>query len=327
MKPNKVKPTRGELDDLYNKQRLNTYEIADLLGFAQQTVSQWLIKEGLDRRSKKPTHDELNMMYIIEGMSARQIATKTGFSPSAIKKWLREYDIERRPAGVGLVHHGIEPPTREGLYHLVHVEHKSYQEIGELFGGVTKNSIHRWMKKYDIPGPKAWDTRYKGESRSKPSREELSALYDSGLSLTAIGELFGFQYTTIANLCRDYGIEVRPDGWKGGKRYLCQDGDLVRSVYEQRVDDWLFAHDIAHLYEPPLPGETYFKSDFLANGWYIEVWGVTNNEAYEQRKKRKCQWYQQHNAPLIELPVHFFSERKRASLDRRLSKCLTEPLL
>lgn len=263
----------------------------------------------------RPSRDELDNLYNKQGLTTRQIATKTGYSPSAIKKWLKEYDIECRPSSSGLAYHGKEIPSYEDLYRLVHIERKSYREIGEVYG-IDKSAVPHWMKKYNIPRPSF-----------KPSKEDLSALYESGLSLTAIGDLFGFSWQTIRTLCGEYGIEVRPDGWAEGKRHLCQDEHLVRSVYEQRVDDWLFAHNIAHIYEPRLPWHPYFKSDFLANGWYIEVWGVTNNEAYEQRRKQKRQLYQQHNAPLIELPFYFFSKQKRIYLERRLSKCLTSPVL
>lgn len=324
----RIKPTREELDDLYNKQGLTTYQIADKLGYAQQTISKWLRKEKLDHLSTHPlpTRDELNQMYTVEKMTCRQIAEKTDFSPSAIKKWLKEYDIERRRSGT-LGYHFKELPTREMLYQWIHVEHKSYKEIGEMYG-VSRHAVFQWMKKYDdIPRPDVWDTRTKGNPRSKPSREELAALYDSGLSTTAIGNMFGYNYGVIIELCREYGIEMRPNGWGEGKRYLCQDGHMVRSLYEQRVDDWLFAHNVAHTYEPKLPWHKSFKSDFLANGWYIEVWGVTNNETYNRRREQKLQLYHQHNAPLIELPIHFFSEQKRVYLERRLSQCLVKPLL
>jgi len=322
-----MKPSSEELDNLYNKQHLTTYQIADMLGYAQQTISEWLIKAGLDRRSKQPTRDELYAMYITEGLSCRQIATKTGFSPSGIKKWLKEYGIERRPTGgYGLLARGIEPPSREVLYHLIHFEHKSYQEIGKIYG-VDKTAISYWMKKNDIPRPVAWDTRKKGNRPILPSREELVALYESGLSMNAIGDIYSVSGSTIYKLSLTYQIEIRLDGWGEGKRYLCQDGHMVRSVYEQHVDDWLFAHHIDHTYEPRLPWDRRYRADFLANGWYIEVWGVTNNDAYEQRRKQKCQQYQQQNAPLIELPIYFFSQQKRKLLERRLTKCLTTPLL
>lgn len=309
-----TKPTREELDDLYNRQGLNTYQIAELLGCSQQAVSRWLIQEGLNRQINKPTRDELDTMYTVEKLTCRQIAQKLGVAASSIKNWLREYDIERR-SGVGLAYYGKEIPTREKLYHLIHVERKSYREIGEIYG-IDHSAVPHWIKKYDIPKPDF-----------KPSREELSALYESGLPLTVIGDMFGFSFTRMWSLCREYGIEIRPSGWGEGKRYLCQDEHMVRSLYEQRVDDWLFAHNVAHIYEPKLPWHKSFKSDFLANGWYIEVWGVTNDETYNRRRKQKCQLYQQHNAPLIELPIHFFSEQKRVYLERRLSQCLSRPIL
>lgn len=324
-----MRPSKEELDDLYNKQKLTTYQIADMLGCCQQTISKWLIQEGINRQSNKPTPDELNTMYAVEKMTCRQIAAKTGCSRSAIIKWLKDYGIECRPASIGLAYHGKETPTYEDLYRLVHVERKSYQEIGKIYG-IDKSAIPHWMKKYGIPRPTAWDTRHKGTPRCKPSRDELLVLYESGLTLTAIGDLFDFSWSTIWSLCKEYGIEMRPSGWEEGKRYLCQDGHLVRSIYEQRVDNWLFAHNVAHIYEPLLPWappRCHFKSDFLANGWYIEVWGVENNENYKRRREQKCQLYQQNNAPLVELPYYFFGSQKRAALERRLSKCLTNPLI
>lgn len=320
-----VKPTKEELNDLYNKQKLTTYQIGDLLGYPQQTISKWLIKEGLNRQINKPTRNELETMYTIEQLTCRQIAKKLGVAASSIKNWLREYDIERRQ-GAGLAYHGKEIPTREKLYNLVHVEHMSYEEIGKIYG-IDKAAIPHWMEKYDIPKPRVWDTRLKGDTRTKPSREELAALYDSGLSLTAIGDMFGYNYGVMIALCNEYGIEIRPNGWGEGKRYLCQDGHMVRSLYEQRTDDWLYAHNVAHTYEPKLPWHKSFKSDFLANGWYIEVWGVTNNETYNRRREQKLQLYRQHNAPLIELPIHFFSKQKQSNLERRLSQCLTKPIV
>lgn len=315
-----MKPSPEELDDLYNKQGLTTYEIADLLGCGQQTVSKWLIKAGLNYQSKKPTRDDLFAMYATEQLTTRQIATRLGVAPTSVKNWLKGYGIERRPASIGMLYHGIEPPSREVLYHMVHEEHRSYQDIADMYS-ISRAAISHWMRKYDIPKSDVWETRFKGKLPPKPSREEVSALYESGLSLTAIGEIFGYSWSTIGNLCKEYGIEIRPDGWDG-KRYLCQDGHMVRSVYEQRVDDWLFAHDVMHTYEPRLPFNRHYKADFLANGWYIEVWGVTNNEAYEQRRQKKRQIYQQHNCHLIELPYYFFGERERHSLERRLTKCL-----
>lgn len=325
-----IKPTREELDDLYNKQGLNTKQIGKMLGFAHQTIAKWLRKEGLNHQFEKLTREDLDEMYTVEKMTCRQIADKTGFAASSIKNWLREYDIERRPTGAinGLAHRGVTKPNYDELYQWIHAEHKSYEEIGKMFG-VTKHTVHQWVEKYNIPGPKVWDTRDRNNRRTKPSREELSALYESGLSLTSIGDIFGYSYGAIGDLCRKYGIEIRPDGWEY-KRYLCQDGHLVRSVYEQRVDDWLFAHGIAHTYEPPLGplnGKRRFMGDFLANGWYIEIWGVTNNEDYKQRSERKRQWYREHNAPLIELPYYLFGERERHRLERRLSQCLSKPIL
>jgi hypothetical protein len=107
--------------------------------------------------------------------------------------------------------------------------------------------------------------------------------------------MYGVTDKVISRLFGEYGIQPNPNGWDGGKRHACQDGHLVRSTYEQRVDDWLYRHGIEHVYEPTLPYDRRCRSDFLANGWYIEIWGVKGNAAYY------------HDIPLIELRYNHFS--------------------
>lgn len=329
-----MRPDFSTLYDLYVTQELHQREVAERLGASQQQVSHWLIEAGIARRDlrnlasrniHKPDASELERLYLVEYLTTRQIAAQLGVVPTAVKQWLKKYDITRRPAHKGMTSRGITPPTREELYHFIHVEHLGYRQIAAKYG-IHFGSIAYWLKKYNIEPPTVWDTRTKGNRPTPPDREELSALYESGLSLTDIGDLFGLSQQTITRLCRKYGIERRPDGWDGGKRFLCQDGHMVRSTYEQRVDDWLFMHEIEHTYEPPLPCDRRYKADFLANGYYIEIWGVTQNSQYKERMQKKRTLYRQHSYPLIEIGVSLFQTKHRKYLENRLMRVCTPSL-
>jgi hypothetical protein len=84
------------------------------------------------------------------------------------------------------------------------------------------------------------------------------------------------------------------------------------------VADWLHEQDVDYVYEPPLPFPDPGSADFLANGWYIEIWGVTHSESYQARKEAKRAGYTQISAPLIEIPVHSFDTGRNELWIRKL---------
>lgn len=269
----------------------------------------------------KPDFDTLKHIYEVDRLTVRQIAAKYGVTKTAAQMWFHRYGIPLREAHNGMVNRGLREPTREELVQLIHVEHLGYREVASMFG-VTTIAISRRLKQFNIPRPTHWDTRYKGNRPVLPTQEELTALYESGISLQDIGEQFNVSEIVIRKLCKEYAITVKRNGWNGGKRFECKDGHQVRSTYEQRIDDWLFEHSIPHVYEPALPCDKRYHADFSANGWYIEIWGVTDNARYTERRKHKTQLYHQHGLPLIELGKDFFSSRGQVRLKRRLAKLL-----
>ena len=270
----------------------------------------------------RPAKPELIELYTNQRMSTHTIAANYDVSHMSVKRWLRFYEIERRATGRGLLNRGVVEPTADDLYRMVHFEHKGYREIAALFG-VDMTAVPYWLKKHNIPLPKIWETRRKGSGPTMPTEAELRNLYEQGLSLDAIGGLHHVSSGPIKRLCKLYGIPLRPDGWDGGKRFICQDGHQVRSTYEQRVDDWLSQQGIAHEYEPVLLFDRRYHADFLTNGWYIEIWGVNGSRTYAERKTRKRNLYHIHNTPLIELSLDSFSQRRKDSWQRRLARCLT----
>lgn len=225
--------------------------------------------------------------------------------------------IERRPANRGLLNRGIVELTADDLRRLVHEEHRSYREIGAMFG-VDPSAVQHWLKRHDIDPPTAWGTRYKGSAPAIPEAIELARLYADGLSLDEIGQGFGVSGATIRLRLAAAGFEIRRDGYDGGKRFACADGHSVRSTYEQRVCNWLAEQSIPHSYEPPLPWDRRSRADFLANGWYVEVWGVQDSPSYAERRARKQAGYRAHGAAVVEINHFDFSKQKRGRWKRLL---------
>lgn len=268
-----------------------------------------------------PSRDVLNAMYEGQRLTMQQIGDHFGVSNTTVKKWLKAYAIQARPNGTGLAARGIEPPTCEKLTRMIHTDRLTYGQIAVQYG-VDQSAVMHWLRKHGIERPPTWI-----EAHNTPEIvAAMRAAYEAGASLEDIGQHWGgVTRTMVVRLLKLHGVPLRSDGWKGGQRFACQDGHMVRSTYERRVDDWLHEHGVEHAYEPSLPFSPMLKADFLANGWYIEVWGVTHNEAYQERKQRKLELYTANNAPLIEIPYYAFAKAQRSLWIRRLQQCLTRP--
>lgn len=270
-----------------------------------------------------PTEATLRHLYEVERLALRDLAMRFGVKHITVGRWFRKYGIARRATGRGLAHYGRPEPTRDELQRLVHEEYRSYEEIAAIYG-VDGAAVGHWLGRHAIQRPTTWQTRRKGNEPILPTVEELRDLYERGLSTNAIGQLHGVSGEPIRRLCRDHGIPLRDSGWGG--RPVCDDGHRVRSAYEFRVDNWLSANSVPHLYEPVAPFDRRCHADFLANGWFIEVWGVTNDARYNQRRDRKRRLYRLHGLPLIELLPYAFDTAHAGLWERKLAQCLTPVL-
>ncbi len=253
--------------------------------------------------------ETLEELYINQHLSSYRIAEITGVCKPKVLELLHTYEIPLRGKGRGLEAKGKPVPSKEELERLVYEEYLSYDQIGQRYGGVHRNAVMYWMRKYDIPGPSLTHSRRKG--LVLPSKEEILQMYATGMSLTAIAHERGIPYEALYYFCHKEGMELRKDGFDGGRRFPCNDGHIVRSIYEQRIDDWLSEHEIPHEVEPLLPFDRRYRADFLAHGWYIEIWGIRKNKLYLERKARKLEQYRQHQLPLIQLQEHDFDTRRK----------------
>ena len=117
------------------------------------------------------------------------------------------------------------------------------------------------------------------------------------------------------------------------KQYLaehqCDDGHYVRSYSEMLIDNWLYKNRIFHAYEKsvfmPSEPESVVLSDFhIPDGEvYIEFWGLTGNEAYAARRKKKESLYLDNEIPLISLEEKDI-KRLNDVLPRKLNKYLPD---
>ena len=276
----------------------------------------------------KPTKEILEDLYIAQRLSTRTIATQYSVKHITVRRWIASYGIPARPTGRGLANRGIAAPSYDDLYRMVHVEFKSYREIAALFG-VDYTAVPYWLKKHNIPRHTYAETRSKRTNASLPESLTLERMYVSGMPLDAIAHEFALSRGAIKGLFSKYNLPLRPNGWNRGQRIRCDDGHLVRSSYEVRADNWLANHGITHAYEPSLPFDRHYHADFLANGWYIEIWGVRRSARYSARQEKKRQMYQLYNLPLIDISTWAFDSAHPGLWSRKLSACLiprTDPL-
>ncbi len=92
-----------------------------------------------------------------------------------------------------------------------------------------------------------------------------------------------------------------------GIRCLAKDGHLCYSLDEQRIDDWLYIHNIQHEREPFYPFHSTLNSlgkkraDWKVKNFFIEYFGLIGHTNYERRMDEKILLAQNSNICLIEI--------------------------
>lgn len=105
------------------------------------------------------------------------------------------------------------------------------------------------------------------------------------------------QPTTKTEPTQDYR-----EKWEAKHRTL--DGHYVRSISEMTIDNLLYQYGLAHAYERKIfVGDEEVLSDFYlpAGKVYIEFWGMEGDEKYNERKRKKIEFYTKNEIPLIQL--------------------------
>jgi transposase len=207
----------------------------------------------------KPTREALEKLYLDEHNTTRQIGELYQVSKTEVLRWMRGYNIPRRPPNNGVIHRGGTIPDKEVLYDLIYEQNYSYHQVAEIYR-CHDSMVGYWLDKYGIPKPTAHREKYR--AMQQINKELLYNLYvEQRLSNDEIASRFDFPPKTITILLKHYGIQKRPSGWRD-EYITCEDGHLVKSTYELKVDNWLYQNGINHLYEPRLPFNRRYRADF-----------------------------------------------------------------
>lgn len=256
--------------------------------------------------------DTLKRLYSDERKTTIEIGKIFGCSQHPVQVALRRLGIKRNPQTKGT------KPTKEQLEQWVLVENRTYADIAQELN-CDPSAIGHWLKGYGIYQSRTvWTGRNAKRQIVEPTKKEFEALYiDQELSLEQIGQLYGATRIWAVNRMKSFGIPIRPGGW-GHKVFVAKDGHKVKSVYEKRVDDWLYEHGILHEYEPLTPFNNRSHADFRVGDTYIEIWGVADNEIYKERQAYKLEQYTTRNIPLISINFWDFDKTRNRLWERKL---------
>ncbi len=90
-----------------------------------------------------------------------------------------------------------------------------------------------------------------------------------------------------------------------GIRCLAKDGHECHSLDEQRIDNWLSAHNLAHEREPSYPQHPILnpsgkrRADWNVGGVFVEYFGLVGDKDYEKKMDEKILLAQEFDIPLI----------------------------
>jgi len=253
----------------------------------------------MDNKEKPPVSKKvLEKLYFKDNLTTRKIGKELKVTKTTILRWFKKYKIIPKNAIESRHYTGFRIPSKETLYIETLIQGKTFRELGKKYK-CDPTTIMNWIKAYNLPRPASYEKR-RGLNFKEPSKKQLEKWYlEQKMSTVQIGELINLSGQSISSRLKNYNIPVRYSGFNF-KRYECEDGHIVKSIYEKRVDDWLFIHHLEHHYEPPCPFNHRQKADFKVKDFYIEVWGITSKE-YKKKKSEKRKHYKQNNIKLIQI--------------------------
>ena len=257
----------------------------------------------------RPTREEVVDLYTTRRMTTRAIGALYGVSKTEVRRWMILYHITARAGSCGLANRGVQGPSKDELQRMVHAERLTYATIAARYG-VDPSAVPHWLRAQGLTLPRASATwRSHVRTNHVAVGDELAALYERH-SADDIARTFGVSAQAIYDRLKQAGILRHASGWVGRRKLSCADGHVVRSPYEQRVDDWLSAHDIAHEYEPHVPWHHQSRADFKVGAVFVEIWGVTHNVKYKAQVEHKRAKYAAMGLALVELyPADFSASR------------------
>lgn len=195
---------KGTLIDLYSRQKLSTYKIADRYGCHPAQVRILLEQNKIKIRSKQQamfidrginiTKSELLKLYITDDLTTKQIGQRYNCYNSTICDYLRRYQIPIKPPKKKYI------TSKDELKRLYLNDKTSILNIARTFNVSVKTVTERF-KDFGITPRKLKSVHINGTT--------LMSLYKKGYSLRRIGEMYDVTASTILKKARRNKIPLR----------------------------------------------------------------------------------------------------------------------
>jgi len=191
---------KEELDELYNKQKLSVFKVANILGCTAGTVVNRMKEYNIKRRNSglrriKISKDSLYLLYVKKEFSARKIAKICHCEQAAILNRLRKYNIPIRQPKKKI------DISKEDLKQLYIKKNLSTYKIAKIFN-CASSAIYRYLRLYKI--------KTRPLKRIKISKSELRDFYlNKKLPLSKIAVIYECCPVAIWQKMRRFDIPLR----------------------------------------------------------------------------------------------------------------------
>ncbi len=194
---------KEELERLYYEEGLSTSEIGKRYGVSNVTIINRMKSYGMTRRDGtiRLSREVLIQLYYEEQLTQREIAGRLGVSLPTVQHRMQEFGIETRGKPVELPAETVQAMYEGG---------RTIEDIAAHFG-VSTTTVAQRLEKLGVKRRTSQDY-----NRFVLAEDELAHLYfEKGLSLAAIGEMFGVTSATVRRRMIDCGLEPRQRGEDG----------------------------------------------------------------------------------------------------------------
>jgi len=213
-----IKPSKEQLKQWYDIERLSTVDIGKQLGVSNCTVGRWLRGYCIPLRTNRESHmihnvkllpkEELRRLYVDKRMNFVEIGKELEVSAATVGKWVRRYDIPTRSASEARLPIGFVKPSNPELKQIYVVEGKTAVAIAKQYS-VSRPLVFSWLRDYHIPIRNASKARLP-IGFVKPSISKLNNMYvKQGMTTCEIARKYKISSTAVNRWLREYEIPIR----------------------------------------------------------------------------------------------------------------------
>lgn len=272
-------------------------EIADELDVDISTVSRWMKKHNIEKRSKSEGDirklrdgERLRREYKNKQKSQVEIAEELGVDSSTVDRWMKKHGIETRSYSEAASTGGNIRKLRdeEWLREQYKNQRKSTLEIADELD-VSASTVSRWIDKHGIEKRSQSERQSEGNIERLWNGEWLREQYENQQKTTyEIAEELNVGRTTVCDWLKRHGITIR-----SSIIYPEYTTHIVRSEWELEICNILIEEGVDYSYESIeveyYDGSTYVP-DFVTDEYVIEVKGAYFSEIhnYENTEHKKA---------------------------------------